>query len=160
MGRKRANGKLLKEVRACYQRGEGSCRELGERFGLTPRSVTLHCAREKWRVKKVELEKRVSQKVEEVLVGEATDWVKDTIKRGWKARREIDESKNQMAPAVDPIALDALSRVEVRFDDMVRKAFGLPDTMKHEVNGSMVINVVDPYSVPVKIDKTDDAEAG
>jgi len=117
------------KVKALYQRGEGSCRELAQRFGISESSVENKCFREKWRVEKKELEEKVKEKVEAVLVDEATAWVRDTIKRGWQARKEIDEAKAQAAsPAIDPAMQDALSRVEARFDDMVRRALGLPDS--------------------------------
>ena len=51
------------KVKAAYQRGEGSCAELAERFGLKPNSVTTRCRRERWRREMGALERRVNEEV-------------------------------------------------------------------------------------------------
>jgi hypothetical protein len=81
------------------------------------------------------------------LADEIEAFVEETIRRGQQYRRDIDAAKAQMAPAIDPTALDALSRAEVRITDMVRKAFGLPDSPgKVEPTGGVILQVIDPYA--------------
>lgn len=134
------------KIKAAYQRGEGSCRELAERFGISQNSVEHRCKRGKWRAEKAEIGQKVVAKVVDTLAMDATRFVQETIMRGLQYRKEIDLSKEQAAaPAIDPMMLDSLSRTEVRVTDMVRKAFGIPD-VPQKVEHSGIIQVIDPYS--------------
>ena len=144
-------------IKAAYQAGEGSCRELAERFGASPSSVQKRCVREGWRVQKSEVVQKVNEEVQklvqkkavqiaEEVIDVAEKWKTDTVSRCWMFRRKVDETLGQLEPAADPNALDALARVESRMNDIMRKNLGLKDgqevDLKH--SGSINLNVFTP----------------
>lgn len=138
MNKTRAN---WNKVKLAYQRGDGSIRQLAEKFGVSESTLEKRCVREKWNVERKQISQRVVEKVVDAIAIDATAFVQETIRRGLQYRVEIDASKQQAAaPAIDPTMLDSLSRVEVRVTDMVRKALGIPDVpQKLEVVGSLDI---------------------
>lgn len=128
------------QVRSAYQRGEGSCNVLAQRFGLSVKSISNRCTREGWKRKGEEIRRKVEEKTEEKIVDAAVKWVDDTLRRCEKYRAEIDAAKEQLSPAVDPGAQVMFAKVEKIIDDMYRRSSGMPDApQKLEHSGSIVI---------------------
>lgn len=132
------------KIKAAYQRGEGSIRELAERFGVADHKLEKISAKEKWVIEKAEISGKVAEKVVNELAVQATAWVKETLERCSRYRRMIDSAINQAAagdeaaPAIDAQALDNLMKSEKRVDDMARRALGLSDAPQtHSVNGQI-----------------------
>jgi DNA-binding transcriptional regulator YbjK len=141
------------KIKAEYQGGQGSMRELCEKYGISQSTMEKRAVREQWTIQKQEISRKVAEKVAEKVSENITElqkiWVLDTIKRGIKARGEVDLAKEQAAcPAIDPGMQDQLSRVEQRFDEMVRKALGLEEKHKVELSGNVTLKLVDPYAEP------------
>lgn len=135
------------KVKSAYQKGEGSCRELAERFGLSVHAIEKRCEREKWRAERAEIVAKVSEKVIEILTNESVEWVQRIKKSCVKDLDRIDESYDQMAPAADPLAIKHLTGAKKLSDDVMRRALGLPDTpQKHEIQGGITLNLIDPYA--------------
>lgn len=135
-------------VKLAYQRGEGSCKVLAEKFGMTHAAVRRRCDRHKWRIERKHIDAGVVEKVQRVLVDEATHFLRETIRRGMIYQKHID---NHLAKHPDSGKLDELSRTEVRINDMIRKAFGIPDAPQRvELDANLMIQVVDPYSREVQ----------
>lgn len=53
------------KVRAAYRRGEGSYRELGEKFGVPEQTIRKRAAREKWTVERNEVATEAEQRAVE-----------------------------------------------------------------------------------------------
>lgn len=133
-------------LRKEYQQTNVSCRQLAEKHGISFSALRSRAFKEGWRKLKKQISEKVQQNIIDDLTTTANSWVRDTILRGENYRKDIDSSKQQMDQKIDPTALDALSRTEVRITDMVRKAFGLPDSPQHvQVTG--YIEVISPYPV-------------
>jgi hypothetical protein len=145
-----------RKIKAAYQKGEGSCRELSERFGVNFDALRSKCFRDKWKIEKQQIEAKVVQRVEDALTLGALAWVNQTIVRAEKYRAILDATQDQCGtdqkgrPLIDPEELDKMSRTEQRVDDIARRAFGLPDTpQKVDLKQSIeIIEIVNPYSKP------------
>lgn len=153
--KKTGKGADWNKIKAAYQRGEGSCRVLADRFGVTFKAIESRCFREKWRAQKKEIAGKVQEKVIDSLSLGAIAWVNATIERANRARGLIDASIEQFAtdekerPVIDLLNVNTMLQAETKADDMARRALGLPDTpSKVEVEGSMVINVISPFKSP------------
>ncbi len=122
-----------KKVKIAYQKGEGSCRELAEKFGLSEDSVQNKCKRAKWRKEKAIIDQKVTEKVTEKIVDAATKWVDDTLKRAERYRGDIDASREQCGTTpdgkalMDPDVMRDYATVELKMDDMARRSLGLSD---------------------------------
>jgi hypothetical protein len=146
------NAEWLK-LKAAYQRGEGSCRELAEKWGVNNHTVEARCKREGWNRDKQEIARKVTEKVVDEMADAASLWVKSTIARANRARKIVDTSLSQFAtdpntnePVVDMLNINTMLTAEAKADDIARRSFGLADSpQKHEVQGNIVIKVIDPY---------------
>ena len=66
---KRTSDSVWEAVKGAYVLGQGSCRQLAERYGLSPTSVSNHCKRQQWRKEakaaKANMARHVDQKIAE-----------------------------------------------------------------------------------------------
>lgn len=129
-----------------YAKGEGSCRVLAKRFGVSFSTVHARCAREKWRSRKEQIVTKVEQKVESELVDEATAWVKLMKQDCIADRQRIEQSYEQLQPASDPVAVRCLTQSRNTVDSTMRRSLGLPlgdsGRMKVESDGKGGVTVV------------------
>lgn len=131
------------KIKAAYQRGEGSCRELAIDFGVNQDTLSNRCKREKWRSEITELKQKVAEKVVENLVDRATQWVEDTITRGQRARTIIDATIEQYAtddkgrPVIEMPDVSTMLHAEQKADDLTRRALGLKDEVEVNHKGSV-----------------------
>lgn len=132
------------EIKRLYQTGNGNVRELCDKFGVPYGTMTKRCAREGWKKDLDTIGKKVVSEVAKETSDIAIEWVKSTVERARRLRKDIDDAKEQMHHAIDPMALDALSRVEVRADDLARRALQLSDApQKVEANFSIAQTLID-----------------
>lgn len=135
-----------RKIQAAYQRGEGSCRILAERFGVKPQALRQRATREGWKKSKSQISEKVSQKVENELVDEATAWVKQMKLDCLRDRERIEASYEQMAPAADPLAIKHLTGSRHTVDATMRRSLGLPlgdsGRMKIEADGHGGVSVI------------------
>lgn len=156
----RVSKEVWDSVRAAYQKGEGSCRELAEKFGLTAFQVSNKCKREKWAVSKSRIEqvfdqtltKEVTKTVEstvQALAASQRKHIADTLKRASRLRASIDAAIESFPTdpngrsLIDPEFIEALTRSEQRLDDILRRSLGLPDKNgpANEVNVSVGVGI-------------------
>lgn len=125
-------------IKGAYQKGQGSCRALAERFNVSFAALRNRHAREKWTVSKKQFETKVIQSAEEKtlvaveasveeLVLEQKAHIQRTIALCNALYIDITRSRAQLLPAIDPVALDALSRSLVRINSVARESLGIPD---------------------------------
>lgn len=140
------------EIKTAYQNGEGSIRELAERFGVSLYALEARCKRGKWHKEKSEIVQKVSEKVVEQVADKATEHIKTTITLCDALYADIVRSREQLLPAIDPAALDALSRAFVRVNQVARESLGIPAPSKSVdiKSGSIDVNV-DVVSILKKI---------
>jgi len=138
------------EIQTAYQSGEGSIRELAIRFGVSQSTLEKRSIREKWKVQKQEISKKVEEKVVDALALGAIAWVNMTVQRAVRARDMIDASIDQFAtdeknrPVVDMLNIRTMLHAESMADDIARRAFGLPDSpQKVEHSGEVSYKLVD-----------------
>jgi hypothetical protein len=119
------------EVQAAYQRGEGSCAELAERFEVTPVSVQNRCKRGGWRKELVALDRVVGQIVTEDLAERGFGLAK---RRQRFLERTMDESESWLDQIVEAKKLlgsediDGLRKLVSAWQvpvEVGRKAYGL-----------------------------------
>ena len=119
------------EVQAAYQRGEGSCAELAEQFGVTPVSVQNRCKRGGWRKELVALDRVVGQIVTEDLAERGFGLAE---RRQRFLERTMDESEGWLDQIVEAKKLvksediDGLRKLVGAWQipvEVGRKAYGL-----------------------------------
>ncbi len=122
-----------RRIKAAYQRGEGSCRVLAERFGVSRKAMEHRCHREGWKKSREKIGEKVEKKIEADLVGEGTAWVRETLRRAVRVRENIDASRDQFAtdpkgrPVIDMLNIKTMLQAEQVADNLARRALGLPD---------------------------------
>ncbi|MEI6876312.1 MAG: hypothetical protein WCL50_14415 [Spirochaetota bacterium] len=122
-------------LKAEYLKGETAL-ALATKHGINVETIWAHSKRHKWRAEQAGIARRVSGRVVEELVDEATAWVKD-IKaacRGDMARLET------LIIEQDPQMMRALVAARKQIDDIMRRALGLPDAPQ-EVKHSGAIDL-------------------
>lgn len=153
----RVSKEVWNSVRAAYQKGEGSCRELAEQFGLTLDQVRNKCRRAKWSCNKSELQEKLDAKVTQKVTQEAEKLVhslaaqqarqtRRQIERAERYLADIDKTREQLTIGndiiVDPVALESLSRTEARIHELLRQALQMPDKVTPaEVNVSVGVGI-------------------
>lgn len=115
------------EIKETYQRGEGSCRELAERFGVSEHAAENRCRREGWRKEKMEIGGKVAEMIVEKVSDKATAHVKATLALCEALYADIQRSREQLLPAIDPPALDALARALTRINQVARQTLGIAE---------------------------------
>ena len=143
------------EIKAAYQRGEGSCAELAEQFGVTPGSVQNRCKREGWRKEMVALDGVVGQLVAEDLAERASTLAE---RRQRFLERTMDESESwldqikaakQMVNADD---IDGLRKLVTAWQIPVeagRKAYGLNEAESAKPTLVSISMANPPISAPM-----------
>lgn len=140
------------KIKAAYQKGEGSCREIAEKWGINRHTVEARCKREGWNREKSEIAQKVTEKVVEVLADRATAWVEQTIKDSLDHRNllrsTIDQAKegDEYSPSIDPGQFLCLMKADSIIDDRARRAFGIPDAPAKADVSLTVINVINPFT--------------
>ncbi len=140
-----------RKIKAAYQRGDGTQRDLAVKFGVPESTLMGRAMREKWSLQKKQIESKVEAKVVDALAMGALSWVAATLTRAQKARGIIDASVEQFAvdeqgrPLIDLLNVNTMLQAESKIDDLARRSFGLSDTPQ-KVEHSGTINVIDPYA--------------
>jgi len=122
------------EIKEAYQRGEGSCRELAERFGVSHSTIMKRCAKEKWKIQAEEINRKVEEKIVEKVSDAAAEYIKRKLKRIERCEKDIDASRNQFptdeegAVVMDMLNVKHMLQAEAQADEITRKALGIPDT--------------------------------
>jgi len=101
------------EIKAAYQSGKGSCRELSEQFGVSYNTVRNKCAREKWNVEnerinsqiKAQVQAQVAQKVVEECAKAQIDLRTKFIKGIERDFQAIENVYDQSADLIEPSEL-------------------------------------------------------
>jgi transposase-like protein len=169
----RVSPETWKQIKEAYQKGEGSCRELAQKFGLTHDQVRNKCHREKWASKKSEIQEKLEAKVAQKVTQEAEKLVEslasdqrkhvdDTLKRAARLRASIDAAIESFPTdpngrsLIDPEFIETLTRSEQRLDDMLRLSLGLPEKNgpSNDVNVSVGVGV---QLTPAQLDELDQA---
>ncbi len=132
-------------IKTAYQNGEGSCRELAERFYVSRYAVEARCKREGWRRQKSEIAQKVTEKVVEDLVSMQKRHVEEVMARGERYYADLDAARAELLKSdrIDPFSLESLIRTEVRVDLFMRRALGLPDKIIAEPPANAIVGV--PY---------------
>ena len=141
------------EVKAAYQRGEGSCAELAEQFGVTPVSVQNRCKRGGWRKELVALDRVVGQIVTEDLAERGFGLAE---RRQRFLERTMDESESWLDQIVEAKKLlrsediDGLRKLVSAWQvpvEVGRKAYGLNAEEKNANSQTLVSISMAPASV-------------
>jgi hypothetical protein len=131
-------------IRASYQKSEGSCRELAEKFGVNHHTVEARCKREGWRKEKSEIAQNVTEKVQSQLVDEATDWIIKMKVSCLKDLERIEATYAQLEPAADPVAIRCLTQAKKAINDIMRQSIGIQDAPKKlEHSGSLTVSAAE-----------------
>lgn len=113
-----------------YLKGEKSLREVAAQYGISEAALEKRCSRESWNddrsaiIKKVT--KEVSAKLSERLENEAEGWVKETLFRCHRVRKDIDKVRKSFP--LNMTRLETETKVEARIDSIARRSLGLADT--------------------------------
>lgn len=73
------------------------------------------------------VEKVVERKMADEIMSKSQAWIAQTVERMAKYRVKIDDSAEQMHPAIDPLALTQLAKTEQIVDDLARRSLGIKD---------------------------------
>jgi len=102
---------MRSEIRRAYLAGEGSCRELAEKHGISPGTVENWCRREKWREKIAKIDGKLMASVEHSLAKHSDDIVAQRAAFMTRSIREANallddiqsELGNRKAGAIDDL---------------------------------------------------------
>jgi transposase len=148
--RKQAPPAKWAEAKAAYRCGEGSLRELAERFGLSPSTLMKRAASEHWEDQR----KQVGSKAEARAVEKDVESVAEMLSKHRRAAARIAEltlAKLEEAALEDEgitaSTLDTLSLVLARMAPMERLAAGIdrakPAAVLDEGDGDEVVCEID-----------------
>lgn len=94
---------LWAEVKAAYQRGEGSCSVLSKRFGIRHTTLQRRITNEKWRAEKKEVLCKVSEEVAREIYKPTVDLYEKLVKGFQKDLEIIETSYDQAANMLEPV---------------------------------------------------------
>lgn len=137
------------EIKAAYQRGEGSCRVLAERFKVSPVAVMNRCCRGKWKKEVTKIAQKVAEKVADSLAQEQAKHIRIKIERMRRAEGDIDASREQFATdekgrvVMDMLNIKHMINAEAQADDIVRRSLGMANNPEVQINQTH-INGISP----------------
>lgn len=99
---------LWDEIKEAYQRGEGSCRVLADRFEVSEQAVENRCKREGWRKEMAEVTRMVTEKVVHDLSQEVKNRLRRCVTGFDRDFDRIEGCYDQMDDIVDPVGLKCL----------------------------------------------------
>lgn len=138
------------ELKAAYQRGEGSCAELAKAYGVKPGSVSSRCRREGWRVEMMELDAQVGRLVEQDLTQRAQTIAQRRQNFLERTLVESEDWLDQISKAkalVDVDDIDSLRKLVSTWQIPVeygRKAFGLNEAENNRPPTLVSISMANP----------------
>lgn len=122
------------EIRGEYEQGLGSCRELGEKHGINPETVSNHCKNEGWRKKKAELVRKATEKTVNSMSQRLMKHMSSVADYGQELLQEFKKDfRNRKKKKME--GWEDISRMVLatqRTDDFVRRALGANDAITPE----------------------------
>lgn len=122
------------QIREAYERGEGSCRQLAEKYGLNPWAVSNRCKRERWRDSQAKLEQKLAKRLDQSLdkqaqsmAEQAAALVQRSVTEGFAWLDQVEKAR-QLLDAGDIPALRDLVGCWKSLIEVSRKTFRLDDT--------------------------------
>lgn len=124
-------------IKEAYQRGEGSCRELAEKFGVSFIAIRNRCNREGWKSEMVKIGEKVTQKVVESLAQRGVAHAERMLKRYDNWLCKIDKVMPLAMKKIKEASLRDLVTSQTQLDQAARKAYGL-DQRELESQGAVI----------------------
>jgi len=113
------------DVKMDYLTGKFTYKDLGAKYDIDWNKIRSRCYRERWSVKLRQLNDKIEDRMVMRKLSKADLWVESQHQRVTHFRSKIMESLNMTGGPIDPLALDQLTKAEMRVDDMGRRALGL-----------------------------------
>lgn len=118
-------------IKADYVAGN-RVRELSKRYGVKSQTIQQRVFREKWIVKRQEVQNLVVKNAAATIAARAREWTDAQFSRMIRFRASVSQSLMEVSgdgfnTKDRPVSLDQLTKAEMRIDDMGRRALGLVD---------------------------------
>jgi len=137
-----------------YLQGGLSIAELAKQHGINRRTLAVRATKDGWWKKRQQLHENVEAKMLATAVkgieARASAWADEQFARCMKLREKITESMDQIGGPIDPLALDQLTKAEMRVDDMGRRSLGMTDPKKDEGRDGAEAISLDRFLAAVK----------
>lgn len=123
----RNSPRLLKsdwdKIRLRYETGNyRTLTELSEEFGTCFQALESRMRREQWKEKKADLQRKVTERLEEKAIGKVEGYLSRLSLRAEKYEALLDQSAAQVGGPIEPSDLDAYTRSELRVVEMHKVA--------------------------------------
>lgn len=122
-------------IKEAYLKGEGTYKQLAERFGVPESTIEKRASREKWTQKTAELVRKVEEKVVESLAQTGIKHAQRMLERYDKWLVKVDKAvaKRKIADA----STRELFKIQSESDDKVRRICGM-DQRELEAQGAII----------------------
>lgn len=110
--------------------------ELSQKYGVNYQVLRNKIHKQHWKDPLITKRNERLQKIEEFKETEAQKWVKETVSRSYRYRKDIDSARSQCGtdaagnPLLEPSDLKDFSAVENTMDLMARRSLGLSEKVE------------------------------